>query len=104
MLWDLVITKPAVRDLRRLPRSDLQWIDAAFEAMRQNPYTGDIKFLVGTGWHPPPTDRRLARFLRSAATAAQSCDSRHQATDLNDVLMAIAMTEIAAPATALRAD
>jgi mRNA-degrading endonuclease RelE of RelBE toxin-antitoxin system len=49
MPWDLVITKPAVRDLRRLPRNDLLRLNASFEAMRQNPYAGDIKFLAGTG-------------------------------------------------------
>ena len=48
MLWDLVITKPAERDLRIPARNDLVRINAAFEAMRSNPYSGDIKFLKGT--------------------------------------------------------
>jgi mRNA-degrading endonuclease RelE of RelBE toxin-antitoxin system len=45
----LVITRPAERDLRRLPLDDLRRIDAAFEAMRNNPYGGDVKFLGGSG-------------------------------------------------------
>ena len=48
MPWDLVITKPAGRDLRELPSEDLRRVDAAFEAMRSNPYSGDIKFLAGS--------------------------------------------------------
>ena len=49
MQWDLVITKPAARDLTKLSHSDLGRIDAAFAAMRENPYAGDIKFLQGSG-------------------------------------------------------
>jgi mRNA-degrading endonuclease RelE of RelBE toxin-antitoxin system len=48
VLWDLAITKPAERDLKALARRDLTRIDLAFEAMRLNPYSGDIKFLKGT--------------------------------------------------------
>jgi mRNA-degrading endonuclease RelE of RelBE toxin-antitoxin system len=48
VLWDLVITKPAERDLRTPARNDLVRINAAFVAMRPNPYGGDIKFLKGT--------------------------------------------------------
>ena len=49
MLWDLVITKPAERDLKRLSSDDLRRVNVAFEAMRSNPYGGDIKFLAGSG-------------------------------------------------------
>ena len=49
MPWDLEINRPAARDLKSLSRDDLHRIDAAFEAMRNNPYSGDIKFLAGTG-------------------------------------------------------
>jgi mRNA-degrading endonuclease RelE of RelBE toxin-antitoxin system len=48
MPWDLVITRPATRDLRQLSRDDLGRVNAAFEAMRANPYSGDIKFLAGS--------------------------------------------------------
>jgi mRNA-degrading endonuclease RelE of RelBE toxin-antitoxin system len=48
VLWDLVITKPAERDLKALARRDLARVDLVFEAMQSNPYSGDIKFLKGT--------------------------------------------------------
>jgi mRNA-degrading endonuclease RelE of RelBE toxin-antitoxin system len=48
MTWSLVLTKPAARDLRDVPRSDLEHINVAFEEMRSNPYDGDIEFLKGT--------------------------------------------------------
>jgi len=43
-----VITRPAERDLRAPSIDDLRRIDAAFEAMRANPYSGDVKFLAGS--------------------------------------------------------
>jgi mRNA-degrading endonuclease RelE of RelBE toxin-antitoxin system len=49
MRWNLVITKPAARDLKSVGLDDLQRIDGAFEAMRNDPYGGDIKFLRGMG-------------------------------------------------------
>jgi mRNA-degrading endonuclease RelE of RelBE toxin-antitoxin system len=49
MPWDLVITRPAERDLRQLSSDDLRRVDAAFEATRSNPYNGDIKFLTHSG-------------------------------------------------------
>jgi mRNA-degrading endonuclease RelE of RelBE toxin-antitoxin system len=49
MPWDLVITKPAERDLRQLSSDDLRRVNMAFEAMRSNPYSGDIKFLAHSG-------------------------------------------------------
>ena len=49
MLWDLVITNPAARDLRAIPERDLRRMNAAFEAMRFDPYSGDIKLLRGSG-------------------------------------------------------
>ncbi|HEY1362762.1 MAG TPA: type II toxin-antitoxin system RelE/ParE family toxin [Xanthobacteraceae bacterium] len=48
MPWGLAITKPADRDLRRLSPNDLRRVNAAFEAMRRDPYGGDVKFLAGT--------------------------------------------------------
>ena len=49
MPWDLAITKPAARDLKALSLDDLRRVNAAFEAMRNDPYDGDIKFLRGSG-------------------------------------------------------
>jgi mRNA-degrading endonuclease RelE of RelBE toxin-antitoxin system len=48
MTWGFEVTKPAARDLRDVPRADLEHIDEAFEMMRSDPYYGDIKFLKGT--------------------------------------------------------
>jgi mRNA-degrading endonuclease RelE of RelBE toxin-antitoxin system len=48
MPWALVITEPAQRDLRQLAPPDLRRVNSAFEAMRGNPYGGDIKFLQGS--------------------------------------------------------
>jgi hypothetical protein len=45
----LAITKPAERDLRNPSSDDLRRINAAFEAMRADPYGGDVKFLGSTG-------------------------------------------------------
>jgi mRNA-degrading endonuclease RelE of RelBE toxin-antitoxin system len=47
MTWGLKITKPAARNLREVPRADLEHIDEAFEDMSADPYYGDIKFLKG---------------------------------------------------------
>jgi mRNA-degrading endonuclease RelE of RelBE toxin-antitoxin system len=47
MPWDLVITKPAERDLKEPSRDDLRRINGALEAMRGDPYSGDVKFLKG---------------------------------------------------------
>jgi mRNA interferase RelE/StbE len=49
MPWDLLITRPAVRDLREPAADDLRRINSAFEAMRGEPYGGDVKFLRGSG-------------------------------------------------------
>ncbi len=49
MPWNLAITKPAARDLKAIRAEDLQRIDAAFEAMRNDPFGGDVKFLRGMG-------------------------------------------------------
>ena len=54
MKWALILTNPARRALRDVPRPDIDHIDAAFEEMRNDPYSGDIKFLKGA-------DRTLRR-------------------------------------------
>jgi mRNA-degrading endonuclease RelE of RelBE toxin-antitoxin system len=48
MPWDLLITRPAERDLRAPSSDDLRRINTAFETMRTDPYGGDVKFLAGT--------------------------------------------------------
>ena len=49
MTWGLVITNPAERALRTVPRVDLEHISNAFDEMCSDPYAGDVKFLRGTG-------------------------------------------------------
>ena len=49
MTWKLVITKPAERALRTIPRVDLEHIDNALEEMCSDPYFGDVRFLRGSG-------------------------------------------------------
>lgn len=49
MTWGLVISNPAERALRRVPRLDLEHIDEAFAKMCSDPYSGDVKFLRGMG-------------------------------------------------------
>ena len=43
-----MIASPAARALRDVPRADVEHINAAFEEMREDPYSGDIQFLKGT--------------------------------------------------------
>jgi mRNA interferase RelE/StbE len=48
MTWGFLIANRAKRQLRRLSTDERDYIDAAFEEMRDDPYDGDIKFLKGT--------------------------------------------------------
>lgn len=48
MKWGLVISNRARRAMRDIPRDAVEQIDAAFNEMRTDPYSGDIKFLKGT--------------------------------------------------------
>ena len=48
MKWVLLIANRARRAKRDMPRADAEQIDAAYVEMRENPYSGDIKFLRGT--------------------------------------------------------
>ncbi len=47
MKWVLVITNPAERGLRKVPRGDLEDINLALSEMCTDPYSGDLKFLRG---------------------------------------------------------
>ena len=49
MTWGLLITNPAERGLRKVPRVDLEHIDQVFSELCSDPYSGDIKFLRGVG-------------------------------------------------------
>lgn len=47
MTWDLIVSRSAQKGLRRLPPSDQKRMDAAFEQMTRDPYSGDIAVLKG---------------------------------------------------------
>jgi mRNA-degrading endonuclease RelE of RelBE toxin-antitoxin system len=48
MSWGLVITNPARRVLKRLPKPELRQINTVLGQMCDNPYHGDIRFLKGS--------------------------------------------------------
>ena len=48
MKWVLVIASQALRAKRDIPAADIEQIDKAYSAMRDDPYSGDITFLMGT--------------------------------------------------------
>ena len=52
MPWDLHVARPAERELNRVPPRDRERIIAALEAMRENPFQGDIARLKNqpTAW------------------------------------------------------
>jgi len=45
MTWDLHVAGPARKQLERVPANDRERILAAFIAMRDNPFLGDIQHL-----------------------------------------------------------
>ena len=45
MTWILQVTKPAEKDLRRLPARDRERVRAALLATQADPFSGDIKRL-----------------------------------------------------------
>ena len=47
MKWELHVAGPARKALKRIPDDDRKRIIAAFEAMRQSPFSGDIARLKG---------------------------------------------------------
>ena len=49
MKWGLVITSGAKRQLRRLSALERNQVDHAFAEMCDDPYSGDFKFLRGSG-------------------------------------------------------
>lgn len=48
MKWDLIITNPARRDLRKLPRDIGEDIADVLESMCDEPLTGNIRKIEGT--------------------------------------------------------
>jgi len=50
MSWDLVVTKPARKELERAPSRDQARLLLALAAMQDDPFSGDIKRLEPSGW------------------------------------------------------
>lgn len=52
MAWNLQIAGPAQKEFRKLPANDQRRVRAAFIAMQEDPFSGDIKRLKGqpTAW------------------------------------------------------
>jgi hypothetical protein len=52
MNWTLLVTKPAQKDLERVLSKDQVRLESALDALRRDPFSGDIKRLqppVGAG-------------------------------------------------------
>jgi mRNA interferase RelE/StbE len=47
MEWIVVLTGPAQKSLRKIPAADRKRIESALDAMRQNPFAGDVRKLQG---------------------------------------------------------
>ena len=47
MEWTVVLAGPARKALDRIPKADKKRILAAFDQMRQDPFSGDIRKLQG---------------------------------------------------------
>ena len=50
MTWTLVVTKPARRDLERLPERDRKRILQTLDALQTDPFSGDVKRLQAPAW------------------------------------------------------
>jgi len=59
MNWTLLVTKPAKKELARLPKHDQARIEQALDEMATDPFTGDIKRLTGQS---PAWRRRVGNY------------------------------------------
>jgi mRNA-degrading endonuclease RelE of RelBE toxin-antitoxin system len=48
--WTLLVTKPARKELEKLPDKDQRRIQQALDQLEDNPFSGDIKCLQPPGW------------------------------------------------------
>jgi mRNA-degrading endonuclease RelE of RelBE toxin-antitoxin system len=65
MAWNLHITGPAQKELRKLPAKDQARVKDALLAMQQDPFSGDIKRLKGQVLGMAAACRQLPHRLRS---------------------------------------
>jgi len=50
MNWTLLVTRPAKRELEKLPNRDQLRLESALDSMEADPFSGDIKHLQPSGW------------------------------------------------------
>jgi mRNA-degrading endonuclease RelE of RelBE toxin-antitoxin system len=50
MNWILLVTKPAQKDLEKLPTRDQARLERALDALQTDPFSGDVKRLQPPGW------------------------------------------------------
>jgi mRNA-degrading endonuclease RelE of RelBE toxin-antitoxin system len=50
MNWTLLVANPARKSLASFPEKDQFRIERALDAMRKDPFSGDIKRLQPSGW------------------------------------------------------
>jgi mRNA interferase RelE/StbE len=50
MTWQLLVTKPARKELEKLPTRDRVRITQALTLLEDDPFRGDIKRLEPSGW------------------------------------------------------
>lgn len=57
MAWNVVLAKSVQKQFRKVPPSDVRRLLAAFDQMRENPFSGDIAYIKGE--EPPRIRRRV---------------------------------------------
>lgn len=88
MKWELVVTKSAGKNLRRLPPKDRERVKAALVAMGENPFSGDVVRLKGqedTAWRRRVGDWRIFYDLQHCATPA--CRNCNQPAHFDHILI-----------------
>lgn len=101
MNWTLLITKPAKKELARLPKADQVRIEKALDEMAVDPFTGDIRRLSGAS---PAWRRRVGNYrilFRPGHRQEAHRGFRYPPPDLHNLLspcLTIPATHIAARA------
>jgi len=85
MNWTLVVTKPARRDLERLPDRDRERILKALHDLQGDPFTGESNIFSS---RVAETERQLPHLLRPLDREASSRSHCHQTENDHHVLSA----------------
>src|SRR6266436_8797950 len=84
MNWTLLVTKPAQKDLEKLPSRDQVRIERALDSLQIDPFSGDIKRLQAT-WLAQAY-WQLSNFLRSVHRRAANRCHRYQTPHFHHLL------------------